>query len=267
MHKIWIIAKSEYLRRVRSRAFILSTLLLPVGLVLFMVVIGLLSVSAFKQQKERSIAVVDSTGVLGPALVSVSDDALRFTVTGEPTDTLRKAVTEGRYDGYLVLPPGSVDGEGRIAYYATAGGGRFLESRMEARIEGIVEEERMRRQNLDPDVIKALRAHVSLRMVKLTDRGEEAGGTGLFIGMGIGMGVLIVMMMLIYGSVVMQGVIDEKSSRVVEVVVSAKALLETNDNPTETEVRYWLAGNLCRCTGYDKIVRAVLDTAAEMRES
>lgn len=49
------------------------------------------------------------------------------------------------------------------------------------------------------------------------------------------------------------------------ILVAAKALLEQNDDPTETEVRYWLAGNLCRCTGYDKIVRAVLDTAAEMR--
>ena len=50
-------------------------------------------------------------------------------------------------------------------------------------------------------------------------------------------------------------------------LVAAKALLERNPDPSETEVRYWLAGNLCRCTGYDKIVRAVLDTAAEMRES
>jgi aerobic carbon-monoxide dehydrogenase small subunit len=49
------------------------------------------------------------------------------------------------------------------------------------------------------------------------------------------------------------------------VLVAAKALLERSPNPTETEVRYWLAGNLCRCTGYDKIVRAVLDAAAEMR--
>ena len=49
------------------------------------------------------------------------------------------------------------------------------------------------------------------------------------------------------------------------ILVAAKALLEQNEDPTETEVRYWLAGNLCRCTGYDKIVRAVLDTAAEMR--
>ncbi|MDH3472057.1 MAG: (2Fe-2S)-binding protein [Rhodospirillales bacterium] len=48
------------------------------------------------------------------------------------------------------------------------------------------------------------------------------------------------------------------------ILVAAKALLERNPAPSETEVRYWLAGNLCRCTGYDKIVRAVLDAAAEM---
>ncbi len=51
------------------------------------------------------------------------------------------------------------------------------------------------------------------------------------------------------------------------VLMSARALLEKNPNPTETEVRFGLAGNLCRCTGYDKIVRAVLETAAEMRET
>ncbi|MGE0715819.1 MAG: (2Fe-2S)-binding protein [Alphaproteobacteria bacterium] len=50
-------------------------------------------------------------------------------------------------------------------------------------------------------------------------------------------------------------------------LVASKALLDRNPNPTETEVRYWLAGNLCRCTGYDKIIRAVMDVAAEMRES
>ncbi|MDE2990929.1 MAG: (2Fe-2S)-binding protein [Chloroflexota bacterium] len=48
-------------------------------------------------------------------------------------------------------------------------------------------------------------------------------------------------------------------------LVSAKAMLDENPNPTEDEVRWWLAGNLCRCTGYDKIVRAVLDAAASMR--
>jgi carbon-monoxide dehydrogenase small subunit len=47
-------------------------------------------------------------------------------------------------------------------------------------------------------------------------------------------------------------------------IMAAKALLDDNPNPTEHEIRYWLAGNLCRCTGYDKIVRAVQDAAQTM---
>ncbi|HMQ91860.1 MAG TPA: (2Fe-2S)-binding protein [Amaricoccus sp.] len=51
------------------------------------------------------------------------------------------------------------------------------------------------------------------------------------------------------------------------ILVAAKALLDRNPEPTDTEIRYWLAGNLCRCTGYDKIVRAVQDAAAKMRSA
>ena len=51
------------------------------------------------------------------------------------------------------------------------------------------------------------------------------------------------------------------------ILIATKSLLAKNPDPTETEVRYWLAGNLCRCTGYDKIIRAVMDTAADMRKA
>jgi carbon-monoxide dehydrogenase small subunit len=51
------------------------------------------------------------------------------------------------------------------------------------------------------------------------------------------------------------------------ILVATKALLAKNPDPSETQVRYWLAGNLCRCTGYDKIIRAVMDTAADMRKA
>lgn len=51
------------------------------------------------------------------------------------------------------------------------------------------------------------------------------------------------------------------------ILVAAKSLLARNPDPSEEEVRYWLAGNLCRCTGYDKIIRAVMDTAADMRRA
>jgi carbon-monoxide dehydrogenase small subunit len=51
------------------------------------------------------------------------------------------------------------------------------------------------------------------------------------------------------------------------ILVAAKLLLERNPDPSEEEVRYWLAGNLCRCTGYDKIIRAVMETAADLRRA
>ena len=51
------------------------------------------------------------------------------------------------------------------------------------------------------------------------------------------------------------------------ILVATKALLDKNPDPTESEVRYWLAGNLCRCTGYDKIIRAIMDTAADLGEA
>lgn len=51
------------------------------------------------------------------------------------------------------------------------------------------------------------------------------------------------------------------------ILVAAKSLLQKNPDPSEEEVRYWLAGNLCRCTGYDKIIRAVMDAAADLRET
>ena len=50
-------------------------------------------------------------------------------------------------------------------------------------------------------------------------------------------------------------------------IVASKALLEQNPDPTEYEIRFWLANNLCRCTGYDKIIRAVQDAAKKMQEA
>ena len=221
MSKTWIVARSEYLRRVRSKAFILTTLLLPFAIAILLFVIVMLSISALNDDEVRTVAVVDETDVLVSRLEAASDDGLRFTRAQAPADSLRTSVMGGELDGYLAIPAGIVEGEGRVTYYTSEGASLSLQDRLERRVEEAVEAERLARSDVAPDVLARLNADVPQRTVKLTEEGEEAGNTGFFIALGFGMGFLIFMMMIVYGGVVMQGVIEEKSSRVVEVIVSS----------------------------------------------
>jgi len=221
MSKIWIVLKNEFLRRVRSKWFILTTLLGPIALIAFFVIIGVVAVSAM-EGGERTIAVVDETGVLLPDLEASSDERYRFVAPGIPTDSVRSAVMAGRYDGYLVLPAGLLDGEGEAVYYSPEGGGASVfQGEIAGRVRSAVEKQRLLRRNVPLEVIDILKQRVPIRMVKLTEAGETAGDTGAYIVVGFIMGFLIYLAMLIYGSVVMQGVIEEKLSRVVEIIVSS----------------------------------------------
>ncbi len=221
MSKIWIVLKNEFLRRVRSKWFILTTLLGPLVLIAFFVIIGVVAVSAI-EGGERTIAVIDETGVLLPELEASSDEQYRFVEPEVPPDSVRSAVMAGHYDGYLVLPAALLDGEGEAVYYSPEGGGASVfQGVIAGRVRAAVEKQRLLRRNVPLEVLDILKERVPVRMVKLTEKGETAGDTGAYIVVGFIMGFLIYLAMLIYGSVVMQGVIEEKLSRVVEIIVSS----------------------------------------------
>ena len=220
MDKIWIILKSEFMRRVRSKGFILTTLLGPAAMIGFMVVIGFVTVKAMTGDT-RTIAVIDDTGVLLERLLEEENGQHMLVAAEAPVDSVRQAVLRGDFDGYLELPTDLLSGEGRPTYYALDGGGFNLENWLENRIEHALEEHRMSEKNVDPEVLEILKTHVSLNNVKLTETGEEAGNTEFYSILGFIMGFLIYIAMLIYGSVVMYGVIEEKTTRVVEVIVSS----------------------------------------------
>ncbi len=220
MDKIWIILKSEFKRRVTSKAFILTTLLGPLALIGFMVIVAIITVSAMTGDT-RTVAIVDDTGVLLERLLDQENDSHTFVAADAPIDSVRQRVLRGEYDGYLVLPAALLTGESRATYYAVEGGGSTLENFLENRIERALEEHRMSEQNVAPEVLEILKTNVSVSNVKLSETGEEAGSSEFYALLGIIMGMLIYMAMLIYGTVVMYGVIEEKTTRVVEVIVSS----------------------------------------------
>jgi ABC-2 type transport system permease protein len=219
-NRTFIVARYEFLKRVKTRWFILTTLLGPLALIAFIVITAIVSVSAMKSGDQK-IAVLDYSGKIFETL-SDSEGRLTFVKPNVPEDSVRASVLAGTYDGYLVLDEDIVEGSGKATYYSLKGGGSaFLSNQLENIIEQTVETRRLEEQNVDPEVFKILSSGVSITMLKLSETGETSGNTGAYAAIGFVMGFLMYMTMLIYGSVVMQGVIQEKMNRVVEVIVSS----------------------------------------------
>ena len=219
-NKTFIVAKNEFLKRVKTRWFVFTTLLGPIVLVAFFAVIGIVSASAI-EGGESTILVLDETGRMASEL-SDPEGKLSFVATDASEDNLRERVLAGEADGYLVLPAGLIDGDAGARYYSTEGGGvSSFNFDLRNIIRGTVRTLRLQDQQVAPEVYDIINAGVGLETIKLSDEGEEQGSSAAYAVVGGIMGFLIYITMLIYGSVVMQGVIQEKMNRVVEIIVSS----------------------------------------------
>ncbi len=216
MNKMMVIARSEFMTRVRSRWFILTTLLGPIALIGFFVVVALVSINSL-ETGEQEIAVVDNSGVL---LSRLEHDQITFTRATEPPDSLRQHVLRGDIDGFLVIPDDVSNGE-EIVWYSDSGGGSLMNGDLRGTLRSAVRALRVDEQEVDPVVYDAITADVPISSVQLTQDGDERGNVGAYAVIGGIMGFLLYMAMLIYGSVVMQGVMQEKQNRVVEIMVSS----------------------------------------------
>lgn len=220
MNKISIIARSEYLRRVKSKGFIIATILAPVALLALIAVsvgVGVLT----QESGARTVAVVDHTERLGAALAERLPDSYTALLATVPEDSLQARVRRGELDGYFVLPRGLLDGEGEASYYSEGGGGFSAQFRLQEAVGDVVRRARLEAAGASADVLDAAEAPVGVRLVALTDEGEAEDATWLYAGLGYAMGFIIYIAMFVYGAMVMRGVIEEKTNRIVEIVASS----------------------------------------------
>lgn len=218
MSQIGIIAQREYLQRVRSRAFIIATALGPVLMLLVLAVPIVMAVFS-RDDSARVIAVVDQTGEVA-GLLSFPDnfDVLE---TSDPVDTLRSRVDRGQLEGYLVLPDDLVSGSGEARYYSKGGGGILLGEQITDAVRAGVREARILRAGAPAAVLEIMKDRVPVRMIQLTDDGERTDSTQVLAVFGYFMGFLIYLCVILYGAIVMRGVIEEKTSRISELIASS----------------------------------------------
>jgi len=218
-NKTYIVAKNEFMKRVKTKWFVFTTLLGPIVLIGFFTVIGFVSASAI-ENTDATILVLDETERLFEDIKDVDEDIVMQQATGSEED-LRADVLEGDVNGYLVLPADLIDGNGTARYYSTDGGGGNLAGDLRRYVRSAVRTARLEDQEVSEAVYEIINAGIEFDSVRLSEEGEEQGSIAAYAVVGGIMGFLIYITMLIYGSVVMQGVIQEKMNRVVEVVISS----------------------------------------------
>jgi ABC-2 type transport system permease protein len=223
--KLWAVVKREYLERVRTRGFLIATILGPI-LMAAMMIVPALAMRA--RGKPLRVAVLDETGTLRAtvedALKAARFDAKpRFEVVpaGEPGpggSALKKAVLDGKLDGYLELPADAV-AKGAASYYGRNVSNRIDLRTLERAVSDVLVGRRLTGAGLDPARVKDLTKELELKTIRLSEAGErEDRGAALIFS------VILLMILyssiLLWGQMVMTSVIEEKTSRVVEVMAA-----------------------------------------------
>lgn len=215
---ISIIISREFKERVAKKSFIVTTILMPVLMLALMVAPAL--IMNLSTPDERTIAVIDESGIVLPNLVENQPDYLVLAPTAEPLDS---AIRSERYNGVLVIGA-DVAANPKATLYMHDAASVELEGLLTSQIGDAVRDYRLKSYNIDniQQILDESEADVNLSTIRVDDEGEgESTSSFLSFGIGLFSTFILYMFLLMYGQMVMTSIIEEKSNRVLELVVSS----------------------------------------------
>ena len=220
MNKIGIIITREFNERVRKKSFIITTILMPLLMIGLMVAPSLMML--FAKGEQKSLVVIDQSGIIAPQLEG--DEEINFT----PMDvTLEEARADSNIFGVLWIGRDVVDNPSNVKLYTNSSSSMSLESNLASQMEKIIERERLKRYDIEnlEQIMQDVKVKVSFTTFRndLSEEGEDEEATSSAIAylLGLVLGMMLYMFLIIYGSMVMTSVIEEKGSRVLDVLVSS----------------------------------------------
>jgi ABC-2 type transport system permease protein len=224
MSKVWIIFEREYLQRVKKKSFILSTLLTPMIFPFFIFITVLLIDS--DDQETRKIAVIDNNNLINDS-ISIGDNLLFK--TNLDINSLQTSVLDGEIYGALIIPKMDIYDPNSLDFYSKNVPSSDFVRDIERVFEERIRNRKIDELQLEKSSLDKLRTNISMDTYSVeesvvSDSGElgvSKSSSGLAFGLGYFNGFLIYMFVFIYGSFILQSVLDEKTSKVVEVIVSS----------------------------------------------
>ncbi|MBC7425379.1 MAG: ABC transporter permease [Bacteroidia bacterium] len=219
MHNVFLILKREYLTRVKKKSFIVMTLLGPLLIGLFYAAIIWISVSDMGKDKRQIVAVSDKSGMFTDKLDSLS--MVDFLYTDESYDSLKADLEKGDIDGILLIPEMKNGNTENVQYITKKSASLTERSAIDQTITNRLFEVRLNERGLNKKMIDSLKTNVSVINPILNKDKLEEGGAEVKSGVGFLSSIIIYMFILIFGVQVMRGVTEEKSNRIVEILVSS----------------------------------------------
>lgn len=217
MSNLGIVIRREYLERVSKKSFILTTILVPVLMAALMVLPSLLLI--FHESDSYTYAVVDNSGIVGGQLTDT--ESLHFVAPEKPLDSLK---ADEQFAGILVIGRDVIDNPSDVQLYNHGAGSMDIEMTISERLKDIIETERLKAYNIDnfKEIMDEVEADVNISTFRL-DKGEETSSVSSTVSFVIGlvMSGMLYMFLMIYGQMVMTSIIEEKSNRVLEIIVSS----------------------------------------------
>lgn len=225
MKKIWLIIQREYLTRVRKRAFLVTTLLVPVLFVA--AIIGIAFISSASEE-QLSLAVKDDSGLFENKVRGLDQTNLKFTYYGPDAagrDVLLDTYAAEDFDGLLYIPEldvaklAELDYLPQLSYYASQTVGYKTKSFLEAELSEVMRKEMIREAQLDPAMLEKLDRQFRIQAI-VGDEAESGSLTGIATAIGYLVAFIIYIYLFAYGAMVMRSVMEEKSNRIVEVIIT-----------------------------------------------
>lgn len=213
-----IIISREYLERVKRKSFIITTLLVPLLMIICMVAPALFMLLGDDEQ--RNIAVIDDTAQIAQLLRDTND--IRFTTLDN--GNLDAARADDDYDAILAIGARAIDNpEGAITLYTRGAASMNTDTEVTSQLNRAIEDIRLRAYNIDNirQILKEVEADVTLSTVRIDTSEDTETSSILSYFLGLIMDMLLYMFILIYGQIVMNSIIEEKNNRVLEIVVSS----------------------------------------------
>jgi len=216
MSKIFLIIQREFLSRVQKKSFLLTTILVPL---IFPAIFGVIIYFMEREQNNietRNLLVLDESGYFD----LTEDNSFTYTAIDASLEQAKTAFQEGSSYGLLYIPDYDLEKPTGFALYTRSAPSMNTVSTIDDVVEEVIRQRKLEEYSVDQALLDKLNTNISITTYDMSEGQEKESNQGVTFIVGYLTGFLIYIFMFAYGGQVMQGVIEEKSSKIVEVIIS-----------------------------------------------